>query len=455
MLDKYDVILIGGGITALTTALHLVKGGQKVAIVEKNDRLGGQIRSFSKNGFIYESGPNTGVINAVEVVELFKLLGLSCEVAKDDSKNRLILYKGKFLALPSSLFGGVKTPFFSFKDKFRVLFEPFRSRGKDENESLGDFASRRLGKTIVDYAVDPFISGIYAGDPYKLVARFAMPKLYNLEKEYGSFIVGTIKRRKIAKEQRDLGVTKDVFSAVGGLESVTKTIVKSIGEKVDIFCSAQQCKIEKTENGCFDVSFEVNHEKINITSDRVVTTVGAYALKDLLPQVEERLLERITSLEYAKVAEVALGYNTFPIDLKAFGGLIPSKENRKILGILFPSACFEGRAPKGGALLSVFLGGVKKGDLLSLTDAEIEELVLSEIKSTMGVDQKPDLIEIFRHSNAIPQYYASSEERLKAVDEIESRFEGLMIGGNLKEGIGLSDRIKQGRRIALDILSKK
>ncbi|MFI3261479.1 MAG: protoporphyrinogen oxidase [Rikenellaceae bacterium] len=446
--NKYDVILIGGGITSLSAALHLVKGGKKVAIVEKSNRLGGQIRSFSKDGFVYESGPNTGVINAVEVVELFNMLSLDCEVAKDDSKNRQILYKGKFINLPSSLIGGATTPLFSLKDKFRVLLEPIRSRGTDKNESLGDFASRRLGKTIVDYAVDPFISGIYAGDPYRLVARFAMPKLYNLEKNYGSFIVGTVKRASIAKEQRAQGVTKNVFSAQGGLESLTKAIINTIEDKADAFCNAQNCVIEQLENKEFNVSFLIDGQQQNLIADKVVTTVGAYALEDMLPQVEKELLKPITSLEYAKVAEVAVGYKSFPYELKAFGGLIPSKEERRILGVLYPSACFDGRAPKGGALLSVFLGGVKKGDLLALSDEEIEKLVLAELDSTMGIKQKPDLLEIFKHNHAIPQYYASTEERLKAVDEIEAKFEGLIIGGNLKEGIGLSDRIKQGKRIS-------
>lgn len=450
----YDVVIIGGGITALTSALHLSMGGMKVAIVEKSDRLGGQIRSFSKDGFTYESGPNTGVLNAIEVVELFKLVEPEClcDVACGAANKRLVLYKGKFHALPSSLWSGVMTPLFSFKDKFRVLLEPFRSRGKDENESVGDFAARRLGRSIVDYAVDPFVSGIYAGDPFKLVTRFALPKLYNLEKEYGSFILGSIKRAPIAKKLRKQGVTKEVFSAVGGLESLTKAIVKKIEDKVGFFCRAEECEVTKIENNNFNVSFVRNHEDVVLSAKRVITTVGAYALGELLPQVKSSVIEKITSLEYAGVTEVAVGYRSFSVKLDSFGGLIPSKENRKVLGILHPSSCFGGRAPKGGALLSVFVGGTKNRDVLELDDEQIKTLVLDEINSTMGVSEKPDLFEIFRHKKAIPQYYSSTKERYEAVELIEKEFEGLIVGGNLKGGIGLSDRVRQGKEMAVAVL---
>lgn len=455
MSQDYDVIIVGGGITGLTATFHLVRGGLKVALIEKSDRLGGQIRSFSEKGFTFESGPNTGVLNALEVVELFDLASENCdlEIAQKESKSRLILHKGKFKSLPSSLWTAINTPLFSFTDKFRVLFEPLRSRGKNRDESVGDFATRRLGKSFVDYAVDPFISGIYAGDISKLTTRFALPKLYNLEKEYGSFILGSIKRMPISKELQKQGVTKEVFSAKSGLESLPKAITKLIEDKVDIFYEAEECEIRKdsSSKGLY-ITFIQNGKKISLNGTKVVTTSGAYTLSELLPDISSTLLQPITSLLYAAVIEVAIGYNNFPKKLAAFGGLIPSKEKRNILGILYPSACFENRAPQGGALLSIFIGGTKNIDVLNLNDDEITNLVQEEVKSMMGVDETPSLVKIFRHSKAIPQYYASTEQRYQAVDKIEQQMEGLVIGGNLKDGIGLSDRIKQGKKIAEAIL---
>lgn len=456
MNKKYDVVIVGAGITALTTALHLVRGGLKVAIVEKTNRVGGQIRSYSNKNFVYESGPNTGVLNCEEIIELFKLVEseATLERARKESKKRLVLYKGKFRELPSSLIGGVTTPLFSFKDKLRVLGEPFRAKGTNENESVGEFASRRLGKTIVDYAVDPFVSGIYAGDPYKLITKYALPKLYNLESEHGSFIRGTIKRMPIAKEQKSKGITKEIFSAENGLEELTKGIAKILEGKASLFLEAKECKVTKLESGEFRTTFVKNKEEHELLSKWVVTTCGAYELDAMLPQIDKALLNPITSLYYAPIIEVAVGYKEFINPPASFGGLIPSKEKRDVLGILFPSACFNGRAPEGGALLSIFIGGVKSKDKMDLTDEQIKEMALKEVRATLGESREPDLIEIFRHSKAIPQYYASSKERFAAVDKIEQEFKGLIIGGNLKEGIGLADRVRQGRRIAGEMLNQ-
>lgn len=457
MTKNYDVIIIGGGITGLTAALHLTRENVKVALVEESNRLGGQIQSFSKEGFTFESGPNTGVLNAIEVVELFDLVSSNCdiEIAHQEAKKRLILHKGTFKALPKSLVTAIATPLFSFSDKFRLLFEPFRSRGKDINETMGDFVTRRLGKTFVDYALDPFVSGIYAGDVSKLIVRFAFPKLYNLENKYGSFIKGAIKLGPVIKEQRRQGVTKDVFSVNKGLESLPKAIIESIKDKIDIYCEAEMCEIRKdNSSGVLNVTFSKDKETILLNAKNVVTTTGAYTLPTLLPDINSDLLNPIASLFYAGVVEIAVGYNNFPKKLDAFGGLIPSKENRSILGVLFPSACFDNRAPKGGALLSVFMGGTKRPEILNFSDDEILKIVLEEIKHSMDVDQKPDLVEIFRHSKAIPQYYASTQQRYEAITEVEKQMDGLIIGGNLKDGIGLSDRIKQGRNMAKIVVEK-
>ena len=180
---QYDVIIIGAGITGMTCAYQLTRKHKNVLVLERENRIGGQIHSWQIDGFTFESGPNTGVIKYPEVAELFEQLGESCtlETAKESSKRRLI-WKGKrFHELPNTLFGALTTPLFTWYDKFRILGEPWRKKGTDPNESVGAMAERRLGKSYVDYAVDPFMSGVYAGNPYQLPARLALPKLWQLE----------------------------------------------------------------------------------------------------------------------------------------------------------------------------------------------------------------------------------------------------------------------------------
>ena len=183
--QQTDILIIGAGLTGLTTGFWLTRAGKDIHILEKADRVGGQIHTFREKDFVYESGPNTGVVSYPEVAELFEALSPACalETAREESKRRLIWKGNRFRALPSGLFSAVTTPLFTLGDKFRILGEPFRAKGNNPDESVGELAARRLGKSFLHYAVDPFLSGVYAGDPMKLVTRYALPKLYNLEQQ--------------------------------------------------------------------------------------------------------------------------------------------------------------------------------------------------------------------------------------------------------------------------------
>lgn len=226
-----DILIIGAGLTGLTTGFWLTRAGKNIHILEKSDRVGGQIHTFREKDFVYESGPNTGVVSYPEVAELFAALSPACklETAREESKRRLIWKGDRFRALPSGLFSAITTPLFTLGDKFRILGEPLRAKGNNPDESVGELAARRLGQSFLHYAVDPFLSGVYAGDPMKLVTRYALPKLYNLEQQYGGFIRGTIAKARQPKTSRDRLATKKVFSATGGLDRLTGALADAIG----------------------------------------------------------------------------------------------------------------------------------------------------------------------------------------------------------------------------------
>ena len=360
-MQARDVVVIGAGLTGLTTAFHLKNKGYNVLVLEKDDRIGGQIQTHSERGFTFESGPNTGVVSFPEVAELFRELGERCqlEVARESSKRRLIWKGQKFHALPSGLLQAITTPLFTFRDKIRILGEPWRKQSRNPNESVGSLAQRRLGRSFYEYAVDPFVSGVYAGDPMKLVTRFALPKLYNLEAKYGSFVRGAMAKRKETKTVRDRLVTKKVFSAVGGLQK----LIDALATDLDIVTGVQDVRVMPDGRHTFRVTY---HDGENIIfCHHVITTVGAYALPTILPFVPGALMDPISTLYYAPVIQVCVGVsNSKGFNVPAFGGLIPSKEQKDVLGILFPSECFVKRAPDGGALYSYFLGGARHADYL-------------------------------------------------------------------------------------------
>ena len=449
-----DIAIIGAGLTGLTTGFWLTRAGKQIQIIEKQDRAGGQIRTFQANGFIYESGPNTGVVSYPEVAELFAALSPDCtlETAREESKKRWIWKGNKFHALPSGLVSAVTPPLFTLYDKFRILGEPFRAKGTNPDESVAELAARRLGKSFVDYAVDPFLSGVYAGNPHTLVTRHALPKLYNLEQDYGSFIKGSIAKAKLPKSERDKLATKKVFSAVGGLERLAEALVKAIG-KERITLSANDVKIQPQGNQWL-ITYRTPEGEQSLIANKVVTTCGAYALPDLLPFIPKEDIGQISNLHYAPIIQASVGFhNTRGLKFGAFGGLVPSKEKKDVLGILFPSACFVGRSPEEGAMFSFFIGGVRHADMLDWSDEKLKEMILKNIHSMLKFpkDAQPDLIKIHRHQKAIPQYEKSSEARFKMIDALQARYPGLILAGNIKGGIGMADRIRQATGIANEL----
>jgi len=222
-----DVVVIGAGLTGLTTAHYLKKQNKKFIVLEKENKVGGVIKTKNENNFLFEEGPNTGVVGNTTVVELFEELSDKCklELAGDNVKKRFILKNGKWENLPLGLLDAINTPLFTLKDKFRVLGEPFRLAGKEPHENLANFVKRRLGKSFFDYAIDPFIIGVYAGDPNYLIPKYALPKLYNLEQKYGSELVEE-----------------------GGLK-VTTTLNYDLQEKGEVIVKEGALKNEKDWNG--------------------------------------------------------------------------------------------------------------------------------------------------------------------------------------------------------------
>lgn len=450
--QQTQIVVIGAGLTGLSIAFFLKQKNLDVIVLEEKDRIGGQIHSFSDQGFVYESGPNTGVLSYPEVVEMFQTLdGVELTTAREEAKKRLIWKGNRFHALPANLTSAIFTPLFSWKDKFRILGEPFRSKGNNPDETVAQLAARRLGKSFVDYAVDPFLSGVYAGNPNTLVTRYALPKLYNLEQNYGSFIKGSIAKAKEPKTERDRLATRKVFSAQGGLSALVKALTNYINGKdsqQNIITGAKEVRIKPITDGQetarWRTEFIHNGKLCIIQSEYVITTVGSYNLSDMLSFAEAELLKQVNNLFYAPIVQAAVGYSNEALpDFQAFGGLVPSCEKQDILGILNPSACFDGRAPQGGNTLAVFMGGVRHQDYVQRSDSELEEMVLRNMHRMLGVRKDPQLLRIFKHAKAIPQYEVNSGERFAAIEKLERLYPGLYLKGNLCGGIGMADRIHQ------------
>ena len=202
--------------------------------------------------------------------------------------------------------------------------------------------------------------------------------------------------------------------------------------------------------------FDDQNKRQVFESSKIIVTTGSHSLNHLLPDIGPEIMDPLTDLRYARVIEVAIGFKEWNgMQPDGFGGLVPFREKRDLLGILFPSAFLEGRAPASGALFTVFIGGVRRPKLFDLKDQELFELVGREFTQLMGIDRfKPDLFKSFKYPWAIPQYEQSSGARFKAISHVEQQFPGLLLRGNFQGGIGLADRIKQGKQAALQIIDR-
>ncbi len=441
-----NVAIIGAGITGLTMGFYLKKAGIPFTIFEKSNRVGGVIQTKQTAGFTYETGPNSGVLSNVEVLHLLDNLQetVKLEIGNESAKKRLIWKGNKWHALPSGLLSAVNTPLFTFSDKLRVLGEPFRKKGTNPNENLAEMVKRRLGNSFLDYAIDPFISGIYAGDPEYLIPRFALPKLYQLEQDYGSFIKGAIKKAKLPKTPDEKRVTKAIFSFEGGLQSLTDVLYKIIGKEA-VKCNQQDIKVTLTDNG-----YQIDKQHFT----NVISTVNAHYIPNLFPFLQTQETTAINQLKYAKVIEAGIGFKQWNgMNINAFGGLVPMKEKRDILGVLFMSSIFQNRAPKDGALLTVFIGGTRREELTKLPENQLKEILSKELSQMLQIkDFNPDLFELNYYDKAIAQYGLDSEARLQAIENIEKKHLGLTLAGSIRDGVGIADRIKQATQIVQHII---
>ena len=422
----------------MTTAFLLKKKGFAVTLFEKSETVGGNIQTIERDGFTIEQGPNS-LIKSPRLIDLVRLLNLEDKVvaANPAAQKRYILSGGRLEAMgPKSFVNG----YFSLKTVFSLIREPFVRSKSPEGESVAQFVSRRISAEFLEKAIDPFVSGVYAGDPENLSMRSAFPRLFEMERDYGSLIMGTI-RRKVEKPDPNFPRT---FSFHGGLRTLINALATEIGDGIKF--SSPVSEIEEAGNG----KFRARGEEF----DAVVISIPAFVASELIESRDENLARLLNEINYPQVAVVVTGFKAEKIrkELDGFGFLIPSKEKRPILGTLFHSAVFTERAPEGFQLLMTFVGGVRSGDKLEgKSDEELKTLVVEQLREILGVSGEPDFVHIKRWKRAIPQYRVGYEKITEAVADFERRHPGIYFCSNFYRGISIGDCVKNAFETADNI----
>lgn len=452
-----SVAVIGGGITGLTAAFRLRERGHAVTLFEASPRTGGVIGTVREGGYLAERGPNTILETSPRIGELIDDLGLGSRRldSNPDAEARFILRRGQPVAMPTSPPSFFTCRLFSAKAKLRLLAEPFiKASPPDADENLADFVRRRLGQEFLDYAINPFVGGIYAGDPARLSVREAFPKLHALEQRYGSLIKGQI--RGARERKRDGSISKQNAKKLSfdhGLQVLTDTLQQKLDDSVRL--DSPVTRIEKNAAG-LRVTTSSAHGTRTETFDAALLALPAHRLAKLdIGPADSPPLAHLAEIYYPPVASITLGFRRENVahPLLGFGTLNPEIERINTLGTLFVSSLFPGRAPAGHVTLTSYLGGARSPELALVNREEIVALTLADLRPIYGITGEPTFCHHFAFPKAIPQYDVGYGRFKELMARCENNFPGLFIAGHSRDGISLSDSIVSGHEAAERIAS--
>lgn len=445
-----SVAVIGGGLTGLTAAWRLHRAGCHVTVFEKAPQVGGAIVTTEKDGWLVEGGPNS-LQQTPEIAALLDELGLEDRrtLVNPAAKKRFIVRRGRLIPVPLSPAGLLVSPLFSLRARLGVLAELLtRPRVRTTDTSLASFVTAHFGREIMDYGMNPFVAGIYAGDPEKLSARYAFPNLWQLERSHGSLLRGF---RAQAAERRARGEATGIVPIISfahGLQTLPAALAAAlpegsvqIGATVISLIPGRPWKLIWTRTDAVQTA----------DFDAVVLALPASGLAQLVfSTLGERTLASLDHQPHPPVSSLFLGFKREQVahPLDGFGALVPAAEQRSLLGVLFSSSLFTGRAPAGHVALTVFAGGMRQPETARLPTAALLARVLPDLRELLGVSGEPVFMHHTFWPRAIPQYNLGHERFLDPLIRCETKHPGLFIGGNARDGISLPDCVKSGTRLA-------
>lgn len=461
--DHRSVAVVGAGITGLVAAWELRRRGVNVTLYEASGHAGGAIRTSHADGFLAEHGPNSFVTSPA-VDTLLQQLALQDDVveANPGANRRYVVRDGRLLPFPLTPLAMLSTRLLSVKAKLRVLLEPLvRTRTQEGDESVASFVQRRLGQEVLDYAVDPFISGIFAGDPETLSMAHAFPRVAELERTYGSLSKGLMMQRKPAPDAdtQESAATKGhlmasppararLISFVDGMQTLTDALEASLAGVLRLGCPV---RLVHRQDGRWVVDAGQDGAVHSRLFDAVVMATPAHVLAAMeLPAAMRKFAAPIERVEYPPVSTLTLGFLRGDVShpLDGFGVLIPAVERRTLLGALFSSSLFPSRAPDDCVTITCFVGGARQADRAREDTDLLVERVLLDLRQLLGVTGEPVFAKHVYWSRAIPQYTVGYQTVKDAADATESQNPGLYLSGNYRNGVSVGDCVASGQQVA-------
>lgn len=460
---RKKIVVIGGGITGLSSTFYLKKELEKqnldyeLVLLEAGTKVGGKIDTMKRDGYIIERGPDSFLRRKPEMQDLVKDLGMEDCLVENATGENFVLAKQGLHAIPKGSIMGIPTrfrPFFksrllSSSGKFRVLGDLFvgKKRVANEDMALGTFLRARVGDEMVDNILEPLMSGIYAGDLDEMSAEATGEQFLKLEDEHGSLLKGV---RQIYNETTAKQPTEATFLTVReGLSSVVSALEQELSTKI-IKKGKRVQAITRQPRG-YEITIS---KKEKLQADSIFI---ALPYQEIVPLFRgDAVFEQIGEIPAASVATVAMVFPKDAVveDIKGSGFVVSRNEDFSMAACSWIHRKWPHTVPEDKILLRAFVGRRKEESIVDLADKAIEETVLSDLNRIMKINQAPEFTTVTRWRNSIPQYTVGHERRKEAIySEFKQSYPGIFAGGASFEGVELSECVRQAKSGVTSVLN--
>lgn len=449
--------VIGAGPSGLAVAWEILSRARRgrldvqVEVYERGPRPGGNVWTDVADGYRVEQGPEGFLDSAPRTLELAAELGLKDRVvfASAAGRKRFLYVDGRQHLVPTNPLAFLGSGILSLPGRLRVFAEPLYPAGTAPDESVLAFATRRMGGEAARRLVGAMVAGIYAGDPTALSMPAAFPQLAAMERAHGSLTRALMVSRRAARKTGrhaggPAGPAGHLTSFAGGMRELVEALARSLGDRLHLGVEARD--LRRAGEG-WRLALGQRDEDF----DRLIVTTPPWHTATLLEEVDPEITGPLRAIPWAPVTAVALGFarsDLTGVNLDGFGFLVPAGQGVRILGCLWSSSIFPGRAPHGRVLLRALVGGARDPDAAGYEDEHLLDLVRYDLNATMGIEAAPEFVRIYRFPRAIPQYTLGHLDRVGAIGDRLGRLPGLQLHGNGYRGVALNDSVRLAGEIA-------
>jgi oxygen-dependent protoporphyrinogen oxidase len=444
-----QTLVVGGGISGLVCGYALRKAGIDAHFFEASPRPGGVIQSVARDGFLLELGPQS-FSGTAPLRAIFQDLGISDEVVQaPDHASRYVLVDGALRLIPLNPPGFFTTSLITASTKWRLLRDLMgNSVPPDIDESVAAFVRRKFSAQLLDRLVGPFVSGVYAGDPERLSLRSAFPSLHKAETSAGSIIRGMLRAAKTKEGPRE---RPTLLAFHKGNETLVRVLSNQLGSSLHTGVSVTGISV--LHDGSFSTRLEANAASESIFAKSLIFATPTDVTGKLLSQLDASFVPLFAPIEYAPVAVASLGYRRSDIGhpLDGFGFLVPRSAGLRVLGTVWNSSLFPGRAPEGHALLTSFVGGATDPSAATLLTEELRSLVHGEISRILSITGEPVFANVTVWHRALPQYTIGHSDRLAGIAKLLKRYPGIWLAGNYLRGPAIGSCVEQALAVVEEV----